>query len=224
MQEEEYMGQVKETGNESLRAIILFVKAQLAGYFGFPSLAASIFQTLESIGCASRFSHAAVPWFWNAGYVHYEMFRITGKRQHLRKARMYKKRLVKAEGIGCSSASMYIAFLVAEEASVRKATDDATLIAIYKRGIESAAKDGQFHVEGFLSERAGFALDRRKRRTEAEFYFQRALDLYRNEWGAVAKYQWLQQKSAKLLSVIPDTRESACTLPCGTFITVGNSL
>ena len=220
MQEAKHMQDTKETGLESLLIIALLLRAQLAGFFGFPSLAASILRDVESNRAAPRMTDSAIPWYWNTGYVHYDLFRTTGKRRHLRIARMYKKRLEKFEALGSSTASIYVAFLAAEEISVRTSTDDATLIATYNRGIEIAAEDCHFHVEGFLSERAGLACARRQRYIEAERYFQRAMYLYKNEWGAVAMHHQLQCKSALILQAISDTSENAHIFPYGTCITV----
>jgi hypothetical protein len=38
----------------------------------------------------------------------------------------------------------------------------------------------------------------------AEPYFDRALELFKYEWGSTAKYEWLEEKSAKCLNALRD--------------------
>ena len=43
---------------------------------------------------------------------------------------------------------------------------------------------------------------------EAQVYLENALEIYRDHWGAVAKYEWLKEKKNELLAVPPTTNST----------------
>lgn len=56
-------------------------------------------------------------------------------------------------------------------------------------------------MEGIANQRAGFLFARRfGLRAEAESYFDRAKQLYRDDWGATAVYECLEERSGRCLS------------------------
>jgi hypothetical protein len=57
------------------------------------------------------------------------------------------------------------------------------------------------YLEGLLNEKAGFDfLAKRGRVVDAQHCFRRAMDVYRDEWGSIAKYLWLRERSADALA------------------------
>jgi hypothetical protein len=92
------------------------------------------------------------------------------------------------EAGGCPNASPQLLFLDAEDASRKKFSSDSEVLAAYDCGIESLATAKHIHLEGFLNEKAGFDAAKRGSRQAAERYFNRALEIYNYDWGAIAKY------------------------------------
>ena len=125
-----------------------------------------------------------------------------GKRQHLRKARKFKKLMGKITTLGYPTAAAFFAFLGAMELALKKSTSDAQLESSYDAAI-MALSDASKQYEGLANEHAGFAFARRSCRSKAESYFARAMQIYKDEWGSYAKYEQLQTKSFSALARLP---------------------
>ena len=197
MHEDGYMHHAREANHPILVVITLILKAQLACFFNEFKVAEAVFEKIAKVGHVIRFSFGAVTWYWSAGFAHYNLYRLSGKRKHLRKARKYKKRLERMHSLGSPNAAPYLGVLNAEEASLRRSTSEAMLAKAYDTAIENLSKHKLVHVEGLLNEQAGFAFERLNRGAEAERYFDRAMHLYKDEWGSLAKYEWLKEKRAQ---------------------------
>lgn len=65
------------------------------------------------------------------------------------------------------------------------------------------------------NERAGFAVAELGRLEEAESYFERALQLYKYDWGSIAKYEWLQKKSTLRLNDLRRNVTNVSRIPDG---------
>ena len=90
--------------------------------------------------------------------------------------------------------------LDAEELSVRKSMAPDTVAAAYNRAIQAMAAEGFPNLEGLANERAAFFKVKLGDREQARKYFERAMKLYKYEWGAIAKCNWLKEESAKALA------------------------
>jgi hypothetical protein len=53
--------------------------------------------------------------------------------------------------------------------------------------------------EASLNEIAFFACAKRHMMTDAKMYLQRALHIYKEDWGSLAKYAWLSETSNAIL-------------------------
>jgi hypothetical protein len=201
MEESEYMRQPEVANNPLLMAMSFLLKADLAEKFGAPDLAEALFAKVERIGESVRFSHGAVAWYSAAGSTHYRLFKNTGKRRHLTKARSFKKRLSRIHATGCPNASVAIALLDAYEATVHKSSDnnDSAMLRTFTDCLSIVSESGRLNEEASLNEIAFFACARRNMVTDAQMYLQRALHIYKEDWGSLAKYAWLTETSNAML-------------------------
>mmetsp|Transcript_2209 Transcript_2209/g.3485 ORF Transcript_2209/g.3485 Transcript_2209/m.3485 type:complete len:1071 (+) Transcript_2209:110-3322(+) len=203
MNEGEFFRSVLESNNTLLFSVAMLWKGQLAVDFEQWSTAATMYQTIRRHDTVRTAFGAPMYYFYEAR-LHYGLFDISGKRTHHRQARKYLKLLRRMHTAGCPNASPRLVFLEALEAAAvarKRADGTVALSAAYGRGIDSLAESKYFHLEGLLNERAGFDFARRGLRRAAERYFRRALHLYEHEWGATAKFNQLQEKSAEALEV-----------------------
>ena len=83
-------------------------------------------------------------------------------------------------------------------------------MAAYKRAIDAMVSEKLPHTEALANERAGFFQAKAGNRLEAVQYFERALRLYKYEWGSDAKHDWLLEASAKALGKSND--DESCIL------------
>jgi hypothetical protein len=212
MEEEKYFRKAHATNHAVLVMVALLWKAKLAVDFGDFGAATSIFESCKSFGAdVLQFSHIAPTFYWDQARARYGLFEQTGQRLHLSKARTYKRILKRMAGNGCPNASPLLAFLEAQEASLKKPSSDIIEIrAAYDAGITKLSEGMNFkNLEGLLNERAGFDFAKRGRFTAAGVYFSRALHIYKHEWGTAAKYNHLKQKSALVLRDIHKKRLQA---------------
>ena len=97
-----------------------------------------------------------------------------------------------------------------EEISSKGKAQPEEVVAAYSRAIGAMEETGWANMEGLANEKVGFYLVRVGELDRASAYFDRALYLYRYEWGALAKYEWLLEQSQE---VIGRKRASECSLP-----------
>jgi hypothetical protein len=64
------------------------------------------------------------------------------------------------------------------------------------------------HLEGLANERLAFYLARHDRQDEAREHFQRAMTLYRDKWGSLAKYEWLHIQSRVVMRLEEERHQS----------------
>jgi hypothetical protein len=121
---------------------------------------------------------------------------------------------------GCPNATPLEAFLVTQDLARAQHIDDEKLYNVYEQGIQQMADADLVHLEGLLNEKAGFHFAKRERWAEAERYFDRAMSIYRHDWGATAKYNWLEEKRGPVLMAIRDFEQPGATLPYGSTIEV----
>ena len=126
----------------------------------------------------------------------------SGIRRHLKTALSFKKRLVRIDAICCPNASTAVALLDACEAERRESSDnhDSAMLRTFTECISIVANSGRVNEEASLNEIAFFACARRKIVTDAQTYLQRALHIYKTEWGSLAKYAWLKETSNVILA------------------------
>lgn len=74
------------------------------------------------------------------------------------------------------------------------------VVAMYLEATNAMEATKIVHFEALANERLAFYLVKHHRIEDAEAYFERALELYRFEWGSLAKYEWLRERRNKYLS------------------------
>jgi hypothetical protein len=109
MLEEDFLFEVDKAGNTVLKMVAYLLKADLADTFENFTLATSLYELIEKTGRCIRLSYGILPWWGSAGHAYYRMFHLSGRQTHLRKARMYRKRLEKAIVLGCQNACPSVA-------------------------------------------------------------------------------------------------------------------
>lgn len=199
MNEQEYMYVVVGARNTLMMMIAWVYKSMLAYYFGFYSMAESIYNDMDSISQVYRYNYSVVPYYQFGALIFYERFRETRQRKHMRQARKYKKLLLQIKRMGSPNVSAYLTLLDAVEASLQNPTI-AILFSTFNRAIDAMAAEEWPHMEALANELAGFAFVEKNALFEAEGYFERSLELYQTNWGAHAKYQCLREKSKQALA------------------------
>jgi hypothetical protein len=152
--------------------------------------------------------------------MNYGLFESVGQRKHLRVARKYKRLLQRMEDDRCPSGSPPLAFLVAVEASLsNKRTSESEVRAAYDRGIAALVESSNVNWEAPLNARAGFDFAKRGNLVQAELYFNRALNVYENDYGAIAKYNQLSRSSALVMKRLTGTSTIVDPMS-GTYISI----
>ncbi|KAI2513686.1 histidine kinase [Fragilaria crotonensis] len=202
MDEATYIRRALASSHRILVMMTLNYKATLACYFGFWSMAESIFIEVMSMGKTFFFCNAAMSNAVFGGIASYSCYQQSGKRKHLRLARKNRTRLASAVSRGCVNAHLYLSFLDAEDLAIRKSAKPFAVVAAYNTAIEKFDSVGFPHMVAYAHERAGFFQAKLGNRNEAVVCFQKALDLYYNTWGSTARHDWLVEHSEHALGRI----------------------
>ncbi|KAI2507053.1 PhoQ sensor [Fragilaria crotonensis] len=195
MDEDEYYKFACQGSNDLPMLTLSFFKMQLAYHFGVYHVAERFLFNLDRVGL-SALTHFTVPlWNYLAASIHYELYiRFPSEqRAHLKAARKYRKVLTRT---GFSPDSIpFLMLLTAEEMSSKGKATPEQVVASYYRAIAAMAATGWANMEGLANEKVGFYLARVGDLDRASAFFDRAMHLYRYEWGALAKYEWLLEQS-----------------------------
>ena len=201
MDEVAYLRQARDAKHQILVLLALIYKAELACLFGFWSQSESVFKEISSTAESFQYSYGAISCHCSGGIASYSLYKENGNRKHLNFARKNRKTLRQAVSRGCPDASSYLTLLDAEDLSVRKSIAPDTVTAAYQRSIDAAT--GNPRSEALANERAAFFQVKLGNRADAERYFERALELYKYDWGSIAKYDWLKEKKAERRETAP---------------------
>lgn len=219
MVEDDYRQQVCDAGNQAMNMMCSLIKAEMAINFEQYSLAARIYDEIRSSSEEAIHSNYSAPiYYWNAARAHYKLYEDSGKRNHLRNGRRYKKLLLRMESTGCPNAIPLVSFLEAQEFARGKSNSADALRDTYNTGIACLAEHKFVLYEATLNEKAGFDFAARGMLELAKGYFERALLIYKYELGATAKHNWLVEKSQ--LSLMVAGQDVGQSGPHGTFVTV----
>lgn len=182
----------------TLRDVIaLTLKSSLACYFGYFKEATEFCEEAERIGKqVVLFSFGRLSWLYGLSFAHFELYRDSGKRRHLGKARKYKKLLAKLASDGSSDAETLLMFISVVEMTLKKKVDKQQMLDAMESAVSHISAQRNHCLEGLLIEKVGFDFARRGHQSEAGSCFDRALDIYQNKWCSNAKYQWLLQHRA----------------------------
>ena len=191
MDEEEFMQEVTETNQKMLLKLAWVYKALLAFHFGYFEMAATIYY--EHLATKGVYFYSAAPQNFYGAMIFYERYRSTGQCKHLRRVRKHMKCLKRLEAFGSPNVSAYLVLLEAERQSL-KSRDTATLVAAYNKAIDAIQAERFVHFEALANERLSVVLTQLGRRELAETCLDRAMHLFKYQWGAIAKYEWLRMK------------------------------
>ena len=198
MDEGKYIRFAVEAKNDLLLLTVLFFKMQLAYHFGYYEMAYHLVKDCAEIGKGAATIHFNMPlWYFLGASTNYELYRRSGQRVHLKGARKFHNAIKRVKF--CPNSTAFLTFLVAEELSAKGKAKTSDVVAAYDRAIGDMAELTWVNWEGLANERVGFHLIRVGNLDQAKLYFDRAMELYRYEWGAIAKYEWLREKSEQAL-------------------------
>lgn len=199
MEEADYLVFALDSNNALLVWTFWLCKLQLAYHFGFYQVAASCISAMAKYEKSSPQRHLNVyTWYYLASSVGYELYGSTGRRCHLKTARKYHKAMTKL--LPSPNCAPFLSFLDAQELASKEKSRPADVEAAYVRAINAMAETNWVHMEALVNERLVFYLISVDRFDDAEPYFDRAMGLYRDGWGSIAKYEWLKETS-KLATV-----------------------
>lgn len=199
------------------------LKARSANAFGYHATARKIFEDLEPLGHVLHSVFVFNVMCWEACVAYYEGFLADGKREHLRKARKYRKHLEQRDALG-PNASIFLRHLQLKSAFMRRPKrriwsdspvgDDETL-RLLDRELENVPLSGDLcYVAARAFVDAGAIAEKMGRFGEARQYYERARGVYIEKWGAFALGAWLEDKCEtlptrdQLLDMTFNTRQS----------------
>ena len=154
-----------------------------------------------------QYSYGVFSCYIFGGISSYSLYKENGNRKHLYFARKKQKEASASRIAGMpKNVSAYLKLLDAEELSVRKLTAPRIVSVAYDRAIDAMAAAGRPHMEALANKRAAYFQVKQGNRAEAQKYFERAVHLYKYEWGGNAKHDWLTEESTAALSTIGDNK------------------
>jgi histidine kinase len=202
MEEGNYVRSATESKLNYPLTMLWMHKLQLAYHFGFYSSVESIIQNLNStMSNGLRYHFHFVTMNFYGALSSFEQYRTSRQRKSLRQARAFKRELEKLEASNCPNSGPLLTLLIAEELSTKRTTK-ALLEATYNTSIKAMSDAGLVQMQALANERAGFIFSTFSDHFMAKTYFQRAMSLYRDAYGAVAKHDWLQETAERLLGAI----------------------
>lgn len=160
-----FFREVESANFATLRATAQSLKCTTAGFFRCFKEAIALYEEID--GETMDPTYGRLPLLQCASYSHFELYRVSGKRGHLAKARRYKKLLEKLASNGSSDAATFSVYVSAVELTAKKKVDKEQLLKSVENAISKVVKKGNYVVEGMLNEHAGFDFARRGHLAEA---------------------------------------------------------
>ena len=202
-------------GNHGVMILnVLMLKVQLAYNFGFYFEAEAMLKKLPQVGQANRYHFSFRSWQFIGALTYFQLYHDSGSRKYLRNARAFANSLMRLEKLGWPNASSLVSLVLAEELSVKRKAASWIVAEACTKAIGAMKKAGWIHLEGLANERTGFFLASVDKADEARHHLENAERLYRDDWGALAKYEWLQVQSNRLLGANAMPEESLPEIVC----------
>jgi predicted ATPase len=215
MDENAYMRKAIATKTRIRMMAVWSCKSLLAFHLGCFELAASLYKRMESISERYRYGMGGPNFYFYGAMIFSERYRATRNYRHLRLVRKYRNDLKRFEALGSPNVSEFLIFLQAEELSL-KCKDVGQIIGAYTTAMDAAEKGRYTHLEAMANERLSTVLSLLGCDEISDTHMTRALTLYKDAWGARAKYEWLLERrtSSRLaLSVHPIRKGTTKPLP-----------
>jgi hypothetical protein len=170
---------------------LLFAQLQLSCYFGDWVILKHLLVEMKP-----TFNKAQINFVFCISMVftalsHYEVFKKSKKRGHLRAARKYTKIIKSWVENGNVNCAPGLALLKAEEVSLKG--DLLKIESAYDDAIGIADRDGFHQYEALATERAGLVFKEKGDKKRAIAYLRKSCLLY-EQWGAMGKVEHIQQK------------------------------
>jgi predicted ATPase len=213
MNESIFIQESLKANHQTLIMTAWIYKAQLSYLFGEWAKAESVLQDMMQMCDAFYFTFGIIPTSLFGGLASFSLFRENGKRKHLRLAKKNQNTLKGVQRRGSPNAPVFLNLLNAEALSIKKSAKSHAVTTAYGIAIEAMAREKYPQFEALANERAGFYQIRCKNRVAAEMYFERALELYKYDWGSITKHDWLSEKVEQALSMLPTDDISRSEIP-----------
>jgi hypothetical protein len=198
MDEDEFLCLVRRSGNKIFQIYCAMYKTMLAYHFGFYEMAGTLYCAIISSMPKAMSSHITILELHTFGALsHCQLYRETGKRCYLERFRVAKRKLEQAQSIGCPNVSSQLLLLEAEHLSLQRRVAVSKLRSAYRTAIEEFQREELVHLEALANERAAACLLSTNEVAISDIYLQRSLHLYKNGWGAYAKYEWLKATTTR---------------------------
>jgi hypothetical protein len=194
MEETMYMKQCTDAKHSILIMVALTYKANLSCFFGFWEKSVSITKHMMKYSDGFYLGYGVIPCSLFAGIASFSLYRKTKQRKHLTFARQNQATLQRAHNRGCPNALAFLTLLKAEALSVKHSVNYSVVNAAFDLAIETMASEKLPHTEALANERAAFYEVQRRNKFGAEKYFERALEIYKYDWGSIAKHDWLLEQ------------------------------
>lgn len=213
-----FIVEVNNAQYTTLSVAATILKSTLACYFRYFQKAIEMCEEYEGIGKVVQFSYGRMSWAHVLSFAHFEQYRATRKRKHLRKARRYKSLLVKLASEGSPDAATLVVFVSAVEMTLRKNIDKQQLVNVFETAASHLTEKGNYRLLGLLNEQAGFDFARRGHLKEARVHYDQALEIYQNQWCSNAKYEWLLEHTAKYTAPAQEPLSQGINMQIGNVI------
>lgn len=183
--------------NSSHLDFFLFSKMILAYTFGFYQLADTLRKKIifNKDGYVISKTYLLLPFRFYGAMTLFERYRAEGNKRMLREARKILRYFSKQHLLGNPNATAFLKILEVEELSLRSKNINIMRNAC-DTSINFLVNEGLIHLQAIANEQAHRILRKLEcfPYTTANKYLDIALHLYRDNWGATAKYRWLEDK------------------------------
>jgi hypothetical protein len=189
---------------------VLMYKVLLSYHFGYYDSAELALKDLVPCFKVLKLSPHFYTYHTIASMTYMALYRKDGKGKYLRMARSHKKKLSTLRGDDCPNSKPLLTVLAAEELSLVSTVNLPNYEIAVTSAAEVCSEAGLVQYTALVYERAGFTFAKNGNVAMAKEYFNRALVLYDEEWGSLAKCEWLtEQGTAYFESAIPFSGSSA---------------
>jgi len=195
-----YFKEASDANHPTLMILASYYKIVQLYNFGFYDDAETLFAGLSDVGMqAYSNSFGVLMLYFYASLVHYQQYRTSGKSRNLKMARKWQNVLERIQSRGCPNAVANVAILRAENISVRMTESVDMVLATYGHAISVIALEKRPHLEAIANERAANFLVHQGMMPEAKLFFDRAIQLYRDDWGSPTMSDFVEEKCAKFM-------------------------
>ena len=199
---ESFLSDVQENLNGHALSSVYKCRLHLAYHFDDLATAYEVSKSLQGQALAVEGPSIFLPGiFFMKGLTSLALARSTGKRKHVREGCSALQQLERWAKDGAVNCVHFWLILKAESAAVKKGSKGADVRAAFDLAISTCGRSGFVQDKALACERAGVYHVVHGDEYHARYYFEQAVELYR-EWGAVGKVDFLKKKFAVYLSVL----------------------